>query len=109
MDDMVTSLHDRAKVVIEKWYEKHDPKTVRLRIDFNMMREITLIEIFSGRAGFPPDVLEGLKKRLPPDVVKRIEEGVERIKKEETIQRMPVKPEERYDYMPERYKEYSVP
>jgi hypothetical protein len=102
-DERATAMDTYAKTVISKWNEKRDVEKVSQAIDFDKQRELALIDIFAGRAGFPPDVVEGLKKRLEPGLVKRLE-----VAAKETF-RLLTPEEKRRDPMPEIYKEYNLP
>jgi hypothetical protein len=82
-DDQAEPLYRRTQALLERWKVDKKVDTLRVRIDFDQVKESVLLDIFSDRAGFPQEVIEGLRKRLRPEDVRILEEAVKRQKEQE--------------------------
>jgi len=97
IDGRANSLYARAEGVAREWQKQHERSAQLLarRIVFDQIREAALLDIFAGRSGFPAEVLERLKERLPADVVRRLEEAVRKQTEEREIKPMDVREEDK--------------
>ena len=73
-DERATGIHERARA-IERYWKRIRGDTLRVKVDFEKLRETVLLDIFAGQAGFPRPVFEGLKNRLSPGLVRQLEQG----------------------------------
>jgi len=79
-DDRAEPLYRRAEAILRQWEAEFKQETFRTRIDFAKTKESVLLDIFAGRAGFPEEVVSGLKSRLRPEDAKILEEAARRQK-----------------------------
>lgn len=62
-DDKAALFELKARTDAQRWNEKADP-TLRGTVRYDRLKEGVLTDILTGRARFPPEVLENLKTRL---------------------------------------------
>lgn len=79
-DERATALHNRARRVAVLWNKQRgvedDPRVSQIA-DFDRIRRSVLLDIFSGKVGVSRRIVNGLKERLPQDVVETLEKAAE--------------------------------
>ncbi len=86
-DVRAQQLYEKARAVVRQWDMRQQADTLRQKVSFDEAREAALVDIFSGRAGFPLQVIERLKERLPGEVVRTLEESIKRREEEAGLKR----------------------
>ncbi len=89
-DDRAEALHARAKRYARLWNEKlnlDEEENRRRYVDFSRLRESVLLDIFSGRAGFPEEFVHVLQEKLPSNILRQVQEAAE--KSDEELVPMP--------------------
>jgi len=89
--ERAAALEGKARMLCERWNK--NAETLRWTIPYERIRESVLMDIFSGRANFPPEVIENLTAQLGEARVNKYIAAAEELKKK-TIQ--PEEIEEKY-------------
>ena len=77
-DETASVYHNKAKKTINLWHEQRGgEERDSQRVDFTAIGETVLMDIFSGRAGFPGEVRERLEQRLSVTLVEKVKKAVE--------------------------------